>query len=369
MNKELNWTKEIYEKSISSRCWACTPYDKGWEHCPELRKDKKLQELVELEQSITPISGWAIEAVERAINFPPFCPHYAFPQPYIEVLDTIRKQTPPVFIHGCYTASAERKNRMSDYVFCLDKWLAGVSHEKAAAELCKHGNPKVDWNCVCENIWKILGKNTELKELLVERTLHRQRWWIKSLVWEDDARDVYYQDQYLGDIACDGDHYGNPAFRDPYLTELEVPEVKRMESRLAEICPDWEWFRSIIYESWLCTPKAFRFLERLIWCIGKEKKSVALPSYPMENPDKVPRFLQCDDTYPYTAEASKWVASFVEGIRSWVQNNPAEGKVENDVHLRLGEQTPLKLWLTELYLRKIELINPYGVVSLGKTNE
>jgi hypothetical protein len=312
------------------------------------------------------VPQWAQEIVERAINFPPFCPHFAFPTPYLEVLDAIGKQTPPTFVHGCYTADRERKERMLNYVFCLDVWLAGAEPRQAALELVKHGNPQIRWQELCASLWDVLGQRSELKELLLRRIVHRQRWWIKALVWDDDHRNVYCRDQFLGDIACSGNgygHYGNPDFRDPFFAELQVPEVKRLEERLSAICPDWPRFQGLINHSWLCAPKAFRFLERLLWCVGKEKVTVSLPSHTLNNGDKVPSFLQCDDTYRNPTDGKKWVRTFVRGLRSWVAGLEPDGKIASDIHRRLADRSPLKLWLTGLYLRKIEFLNPYGAVE------
>ena len=312
-----------------------------------------------------PIPAWARDIVERSINFPPFCPHWAFPSPYLEVLDAIGTHTPAAFVHGCYTVNRERKERMLDYVFCLDAWLAGAEPIQAASELTKRGNPKADWQRICSDLWNVLGKRSELKEFLLRRIAHRQRWWIQSLVWDDDSRDVYCRDQYLGDVNCRRigyGHYGNPDFLDPYFAELQVPEVKRLEKRLSEICPDWEWFRSFIHDSWLCAPKAFRFLERLLWCVGKEKRAVSLPSHPLEDGDKVPGFLQCEDTYWNSTEGKKTVIAFVCGVRQWVAARGSTDKLAFDIHRRLGDHTPVKLWLVRLYLRKLEFLNPYGAV-------
>lgn len=228
------------------------------------------------------------------------------------------------------------------------------------------GIPNIDWQQVCTALWDVLGERSELKELLLRRIVHRQRWWIKSLVWDDDRRDVYCRDRFLGDVDCSGNgygHYGNPDFRDPYFAELQVPEVKRIEERLSAICPDWPWFRSSIHDSWLCAPKAFRFLERLLWCVGKEKRAVSLPSHPLENGDKVPGFLQCDDTYRNITGGKEWVHAFVGGIRSWIAGREPDGKIASDIHRRLAARTSVKLWLVGLYLRKIEFLNPYGAVE------
>lgn len=358
------WSRETYQSSISSRCWAFTPYDLGWDRCPELRTDEGLRQLVHQENSLSPIPQWAQEIVERSINYPPYCPHWAFPSPYLEVLDGIGKQTSPTFVHGCYTASRDRKARMQDYVFCLDTWLAGAEHQQAAFELIKRGYSQTDWPSVCAALWDVIGERSELKALLLRRIVHRQRWWIKSLVWDDDRRDIYGRDQFLGNVDCEGNsHYGNPEFRDPYFAELRVPEVRKMEERLSEICPDWPVFRSMICDSWLCAPKAFRFLERLLWCVGKEEIAVSLPDHPLDNGDKVPAFLQCEDTYGNSTEGKEWVRDFVDGIRSWIAESEPSGMVASDIHRRLADPSLVKLWLVGLYLRKIEFLNPYGALG------
>ncbi len=366
MSQAATWSKEIYQSSISSRCWAYTPYDRGWDRCRELQEDAALQRLVQQEILLAPIPPWARDIVERSINYPPFCPHAAFPSPYLEVLNAIGKRTSPDFVHGCYTASRDRKERMQDYVFCLDAWLAGAEPRQAAFELVKSGKPHIDWPHVCAALWEVLGERSELKELLLRRIIHRQRWWIKSLVWDDDHRDVYCRDHFLGEIDCSSNgygHYGNLGFNDPYFAELQVSEVKRLEERLAAICPDWPWFRSFIRDSWLCAPKAFRFLERLLWCVGKERRAVSLPSHPLENGDKVPDFLQCADTYPTTAAGQEWVRAFIGGVRAWITGGAPEDEIASDMQRRLAGRTPVKLWLVGLYLRKIEFLNPYGAAK------
>lgn len=363
MSGSDGWSREAYEDSVCSRCWAFTPYDAGWDDCVALSGDRELREIVQMEQSLGGVPAQAEKVVGRAIAFPPFCPHYAFPRPYLEVLDAIGRGAPPDFVHGCYTADAGRKRRLRDYIFCLDAWLAGVGPEQAAKELEAGGSAEVDWPVVCESIWQVLGEHGELKDLLVERVLHRQRWWLKSLVWDNDARDRYCRDRYLGDVKCRGDHYGNPEFADPYFAELEVPRVRRMEARLAGICPDWPWFRRAIHDSWLCGPKAFRFLERLLWSIGKGRPAVSLPDHPVPEADVVPGFLQCEDTYPVRAEAEGWLKSFMHGMRSWVFGGSPDGPVEEDVFRRLGAKSPVKLWLVRLYARRLELLDPYGAFT------
>ncbi|MGD0113719.1 MAG: hypothetical protein ABSD48_17825 [Armatimonadota bacterium] len=206
---------------------------------------------------------------------------------------------------------------------------------------------------MCAALWQTLGERTEIKELLVERVLHRQRWWVKSLVWDDDARDVFVRDHYLGDLRGSGDSYGNPSFLDPYFTELEAPRVRQLNARLASVCQDWDRFRGNIEGSWLCAPKAFRFLERTLWAIGRERQ-------PRDGDAPVPGFLQCDDTYPDHGRAERWWRDFLSALRCYWQGQVAPGEVGDEVNQRLGSPSPEKRWLVRLLVRKLELYEQHA---------
>ena len=64
MTETITWSREAYQSSISSRCWAYTPYDQGWDRCPELRTDEALRRLVQQEDSLSPVPPWAQEIVD-----------------------------------------------------------------------------------------------------------------------------------------------------------------------------------------------------------------------------------------------------------------------------------------------------------------
>ena len=319
-----------------------------------MRTDDELAQIVAMEQALRDVPDWAQRIVETSIRFLPPCGHYLFPRAYLEAVTAIGSETPPAFVHGCYTVERERKELMTSYLFCLDAWLGGVNPDAAAGELLARKCDGPDWPTICSELWRVLGQRTETKELLVEAALHRHRWWLKSTVWDDDARDVFCRDQYLGDIHRKADHYGNPDFCDPWFGYERSRRIEWVQAKLTEICPDWEWFRNVIEWSWLCGPKAFRFLEKLLWCIGKERQAAGLPSYPLQNADDIPGFLQCEDAYPNPQEAGQWWRSFLAALRVWCGGR-ATGEVADDLAGRLGEPTPVKRWLVRLLIRKCEL--------------
>ena len=354
--KQLEWSKEMYENSVSSRCWWFTPYDAGWDGCREhgadISTDDELRGIVAMERELGDVPDWASLIVETSINFLPPCGHHLFPLAFLEAASAIGSETPPAFIHSCYTAERGRKERMLDYIFCLDAWLAGAGPEEAARELVLRRRDVADWPEVCSALWEILGRRNETKELRVERMIHRQRWWVKTLVWDDDSRDAFGRDRYLGDVRGSGDSYGNPDFLDPYFTELASPRVKKLEARAAELCPGGNFFWGNVNESWLCAPKAFRFLERELWSIGKER--------PLAELGEVPSFLQCEDTYPDPRETAKWWEAFCAALTGWWRGEREEGEVAEDVHRRLGEATDVKRWLVRLFVRRIQLLASMG---------
>jgi hypothetical protein len=340
-------TKESWEASVSSRCWSCTPYDQGWDRCPELRADRELAQIVEMERHLESVPEWAGQVVERVIQpFPP-CGHYRFPLPFLEAVSAIGGAHLPELVHGCFTVDPERKRQLQDYILCLDAWLAGAGPDAPAAELMRRGARKNDWHAVCRDFWDLLGECTGVKELLVERLILLLRRWVKFAAWDDEGGSSFGRDQFLG----------------TGLDDASAPRVAMLEQRLAEICPDWERFRTLLLEEWwLCAPKAFRFLEKKLWFIGK----VEVPE-PAREPRPgssawwtafvgadVPGFLRAQDTYPDTRETGRWWSEFCVALDARWRGAPGSGAVADDVNARLGQDTPAKRWLVRLFLRRIK---------------
>lgn len=350
----FQWCKETYEGSISSRCWWFTPYDGGqWNDL--ICTDDELRQIIEMEAILDDVPQWARQIVERSINAACPCGHYLFPLPWLEVLDAIGSQTPPTFVHNCFTVEGGRKRQAQDYALCLDAWLAGSPSKAPARELSELGYRHIDWHAVCDDLWQVLGERTQVKELLVDRVLHSIRWAVKFTFWDRAATSLFGRDQYLGDfsrtdgqISIDG-YYDRPTFH----YEQASPRVQRLEARLAEVCPDWDVWRGQLGEWWLCAPKSFRFLERILWSVGRE--------HPLRPTDRVPGFLHCEDTYPSQDDAAPWWTAFCAALDGWWRDQPTSDEVARDTEWRLGEPTPIKRWLVRLYLRKLRRLEENGV--------
>lgn len=343
MAKELEWSKETYEGSISSRCWWYTPYDGGWTDGAGIAVDDELRRIVEMETSLRPVPEWAEQLVAIWINYIPACGHYLFPLPFLELVSAIGKETSSDPRHSCYSVRAQRKREMADYCLCLDAWLAGASCEAPVRELEAFSPRKIAWRSVCRDLWEALGEHSEMKDLLVEYYLHALRHSIKASRWEGDAATEFGRDEYLGDCVVSPD--GGAELFEPRSS----PTLKKIADRLTEIRPDWRKFSEVDFGFWwLCAPKAFRFLERDLYAIGKER--------PLEKCESVPGFLKCEDTYPNQDQAAAWWKSFMAALEGWLQAKPTDDSVAGDVKERLGAPTPAKRWLVRLLLRKLSLL-------------
>ena len=121
----FQWTAQTYERSRSSRCWWCTPYD-GGEWNDQISQDEELRQIVEMEAALSEVPAWARRITERSIRAACPCGHYLFPMPYLEVLDAIGAQSPPPLVHSCFAVERERKCQAQEYALCLDAWSAGA---------------------------------------------------------------------------------------------------------------------------------------------------------------------------------------------------------------------------------------------------
>ena len=142
----------------------------------------------------------------------------------------------------------------------------------------------------------------------------------------------------------------------PGFEEKASPRVVSIESRLKEICPDWEWFRYTIEYGWLCSPKAFRHLECLLWSIGKERPVIRTRDHRKDDAETVPPFLRCDEMYLNQDEAAEWWKDFLAGLGAWWRDTPKSGEVFGEVARLLGERTDVKRWLVRLMAHRCKVL-------------
>lgn len=366
MPVHATWTKDVFEKSVSSRCWWYTPYDLGtarWEKCAALRDDAELQTCVMMECQLGEVPEWAVKVVERAINNVAPCGHHTFPLPYLELLDSIGEQRAPTIVHSCFWVTRERKRALQDYVLCLDAWLAGAAHNAVAKELNALAARRINWTVVCQEMWRVLGEGTEVKQLLVERLILGLRSFIKETVSEDDPGTAFGRDQYLGDYAptaCLPTQCPDTSHKRAAFDLAASPKVRRIDERLEQICPHMKFFRSMMLDNaWLCGPKAFRYIERLLWAIGTQRP-FRLGSHPEYPPAVVPGFLGVEDTYPDLDEAARWWGEFRAALGGYVAGRSKSGAVAEEVERRLDNPTPVKRWLVRLYKHKLRLLEDHA---------
>jgi hypothetical protein len=353
--KKADWSKENYEKSITSHAWGATPYDAGWDESHRYGEDlpasTELKGIFEEEMALDDVPQWAEEVMDRMIGPFPMCGHYAFPHPLLQICEAIGNEKAPDFVCSCYTADSQRKILMSYYVYCLDAWLKDAPLEVATAELAMRDDLGKDWSEIIVSIYESLGAPSEPKRLLVERLIHRLRWWIKTHIWFDDKRDCFMLDVYSGDARgdeADYSSYGNPPFGDPYFAELKLPEIKSLTEKIRGTVSGAQKLLDAIESTWLCAPKVFRYLERIIIDIGNSG-SENVPDYGLS-------ILQCEDTYPDVVSHQKWYNAFMSSLTYWLSG-------DSQALCELGDMAPVKHWLARIVRHKLRLYekhDPFG---------
>ena len=336
---KVAWSREAWDASISVRA-----YNSDWWSTLTPQKEPELwlelEAIFKEETILGDIPERASEIVVRMMELP-MCGYYAFPDNIMQILDAISGQQCPDVVMRCYTVDPSRKVLMSYYVYCLDAWTKDAPLTAVIAELSLRDQLGKDWEQIASAIYETLGEKTEAKKLIVDRLIHRLRWWIKSLIWSGDKRDRFMLDVYSGDIRGDEEKwgaYGNSPYGDPYFSELYLPYIKAMESDIKAIVPKGEKLLERIHSTWLCAPKVFRYLENLIAEIGN------IASTAVSN--KASGFLQCDDTYPDFAANRQCFTDLIQCLERWLDGQ--EGELS-----ALGSTTPVKHWLVHLLWHKL----------------
>ncbi len=355
------WTETVYKGSVSSRCWWFTAYDGGWCGWQQLEQDGELKQIVEMERALGGVPVWADAVVLGPIRHVAPCGHYRFPLSYLDAVRAIGAQQSPPLTHTCYTVEPHRKRQFLAYARCIEAWLADAAPGTAATSMDDAGVPGIDWGRLCHDLWRVLGQPTDLKRMLLERWLLQTRWLVKSTTWDGDRPDHWPDHGDLGTrqqrntLVTDN---GNPHYKGPGWDLQASPRVRELEAQLASTCSDWPFFKGVLIEFyWPCAPKAFRFLEKTLWCVGREKQVINLPSFPLANPEDVPPFLQAQDTPMDRADAAQWWSQFLAALEAWWQGRASTTAVGDEVGGLLGPADPVKRWLVRLLahrLRRLE---------------
>jgi len=337
MEEKTEWSRDAWDASVSA-----SAYNPDWWATLKFGEHPVWDELVKIyqaERALEAVPSWADEIVRRMMELP-MCGYYAFPDNVLQICEAIKGQQCPDIVKNCYTVDAERKTLMAYYVYCLDAWLKEAPLEVAQAELSMRDSLGKDWGAIIANVYQALGERSEAKTALVERLVHRLRWWIKTLIWADDRRGKFGLDVYLGDPRGDANWgaYGNPPFDDPYFAELRVPQVEALEARIRQLLPDSDKTIERIRSTWLCAPKVFRYLEKLVHEIGAIDR-------PDDSPDDSP-VLQCEDTYPDFQSCSAWFDDFIFRVEAWLAGSA-------DAAPELGGPAPVKRWLAGVLRHKL----------------
>lgn len=330
------WSRDAWDSCISAE-----GYNQDWWDTLTPEKEPALwaemRSIYEEEKAMSSIPEWAHDIVTRMMELP-MCGYYGYPDNVVQIIDAVAAKRCPEVVMRCYTVDPGRKVLLSYYVYCLDAWVKDAPLPVAVAELSSRDDLGRNWEEIATAIYRTLAERNEIKKIVVERLIHRLRWWIKTLIWSDDSRDRFLLDVYSGDIQGDEENwgaYGNSPYGDPYFAELRLPHVKEMEERIVADVPDGKSLLDRIHSTWLCAPKMFRYLERLIVEIGSGARL-----------DEAPPILQCEDTYADFDANHRHFGDLVERLRAWLGG-------DNEQFPNLGPGSPAQRWLMHLLWHKL----------------
>jgi hypothetical protein len=361
MTDQTSLTQSQYEESISSRCWWYTHLDQPWPKIASLvSADTELCGIVAQEQLLRQVPGWAEAIATRCIANVPPCGHCTFPLPQLQVIDAIGSMEPPAFFAGCYTIDPARKSQFQDLCLCLDGWLAGADAGDVASELAWRSPRAVAWGRACSDLWEALGEHEEWKDLMVQRIVHALRSDVKQCPWFGDRGDLFGRDEFLGGIRVEK-RFGYVEWEVARYDAGLSPRFRHLFQQLEKLWPaSLPSFMTMFDEWWPCAPKSIRFLERVIWVVGKGKLASGKSDWQSYLAESVPDFLQCDDTYVNQDEAAQWWSRFTGALDAWWQGNPTKGPTGQDIERRLREPTDVKRWLVRLYRHKLRKLEEAG---------
>lgn len=357
------WNKENYDASLT--CQGLQHTFSSWEELERLGVDntrcKQIKALFQEEHSLESIPDWAEQIVKRMIRPMALCGHYAFPLPMIQLTHAINEERCPSFVCTCYTADSKRKTLMSYYIYCLDAWIKSAPLDIAQSELALRPELNKDWPRIVAMIYAALGERSYRKNKVMERLIHRMRWWLKSMSWLDDKRNRFQLDVYSGDVRGnekDWGDWGNFPFGSPFYIEAELPRLVQLNNEIRETVPEGDKYLNMIENSWLCAPKAFRYLEKLIIEIGRiDSDAPSLKDRPI---------LRCEENYPNIQSQHDWYTHFMITLQNWIKNNGED-------YGEFGASTPVKHWLGRMIWLKLKLYERYhnfgklvGMKSSGK---
>ncbi|MHA2006877.1 MAG: hypothetical protein ACXABO_02670 [Promethearchaeota archaeon] len=338
----MEFTKKNYSRSITSKCWAYTPLDAGWlesvKYGEDLPNNLDVKKIFELEMSIPDIPCWAEELAVSQIANIPMCGHYLFPKNVKEILEGIRDEKTIDFFTSCYTVPPDRKATVEIIVKILEAWLNEEEEKTFSFRLNLNQEENIN-NKVIENIYLALGKLTQEKVVQVKRLRNRLKWWIKTFIWRDYNHKSFTKDIFSTIDKSGNKDYGNKGFSDPYFTELELEENKNLENKILENKNLDSKIITLIHSTWLCAPKFFRYLEKIILKIGHSQIDVF--------PDKL--------TSINKQEYGEKYYKIINGLLPFV-----EEKKKNEW---IGDHTAIKEWLVRILLLKLKLYEkhcPFG---------
>ena len=313
--------REAYGK-VTPMMWNFTPYDGDWPF------DDEIHELIAMEEKIGNIPAWAIDVAVQ-IDALPHCGQLNFPEPVFAIFRGIGKEQSDKGFMFCFEASSETKAHVKLYAEVLEGWLQGKTQNVALSE----------WPDAREFITKTyasLGSSTELKRLLVENL---------ALYFRLHIVDLTTNDEGLLTIQT----------VKPIDEQLLNKKAEEQAQSLREVAEhegfDVNRFFSEMDHPWLCHQRLFEQIDATLQRIGREESHYDQQKARQDAQKAANRMRSI---YSICIDAlTNWMKG--EEPNSSLQDNPETAIILANTYDVLGERTPVKVWLTSAFRKKMTL--------------
>ena len=302
---------------VTPMMWNFTVFD------GETPFDNDIRDLMAMEESFDEIPTWAIDIAVQ-IDALPHCGHIDFPTPIYAICRGIGKeQADPGFMF-CFEVRSATKDRVKRYAEVLEGWTQGRTQDQALTEW-------PDIQAFTQTAYTSLGSLTEIKRLQVEQLVLYFRLSMEELTTHDGS---------VLTIQTDTHH------------AKAVEEAHKQRLRKAALDEDFDVdaFLMEMDHPWLCHQRLFDQIDVILQRIGREE------TYDHQQ--------ACRDAQSTADQMRRIYDVCIDSLGLWLIGGHPEATWRDDPEVAqilahtydvLGEQTPVKIWLTTAFRKKVSL--------------
>jgi len=339
------WNNKKYQASLTSQCLQPPKEAELQELDTEyVKKDAEILFLLKQESSLAPLPDWARQIVHQVAVLPAM--GWAMPHCIEAICQNIGVGDPERASPSArYRIGPHRLGILADYAICLEGWLKEHSPETISARTSENSLGWRDWEFIARRIRNALGAPEGNKTLLVRRLLARMKFWLRaSKAAEEQPNQQAYATRRIAETNDD-----------------HRVELGKLDRQIRQKVPHGQRWLELIDSTWPGATRIFHYIERMLIAIGEMQA----------NPDAQPDELIDVNLAPSarspggfrSAEAGRRLYETVLRVLDDYLDDalppaadskaPIDAKWGERLAQRLGQQTPVGIYLTALARKRM----------------